>query len=142
MIVSHHTAQALRRRAPFGATRQSRVGNTRVFFAILICYLFTSNLAWGACISAHLLSPLRRFIRRFRNGAPGGRGRSFEPGHFQPVYIPLQDVICFFRHPKLASLSVCLAVSPSFHTSKGEIRGFHVPCIRPHRRVRSTLSTG
>jgi hypothetical protein len=37
-------------------------------------------LAWGACISAHLLSPLRRFIRRFRNGAPGGRGRSFEPG--------------------------------------------------------------
>jgi len=88
---------------------------------------------------------LRRFIRRFRNGAPGGRGRSFEPGDFQPVYVPLQNVICFFRHPKPAlyqrALRFRLPAISNF-PEEAEIRGFHVPCIRPNRRVRSVLSTG
>src|SRR5574341_2041674 len=57
----------------------------------------------------------------------------------QPVSVPLQNGFRFFRHltPALSQRALRFRLLVEW----AKLRGFHVPCIRPYRRVRSTLST-
>jgi hypothetical protein len=60
-----------------------------------------------------LLSPLRRFIRRFRNGAPSGRRRSFEPSDVATCIRSITERLSLLPPSYSRTLSACLAVSPA-----------------------------
>jgi hypothetical protein len=70
-------------------------------------------------------------------------GSLSRPVIFQPVSMPLQHGIRFFRHLKPAHRSASLTTRPptAAFAAAGGIRGFHVPFIKAYG-VRHLLSTG